>query len=237
MYSGAGNPHFNFTDHNASFSSDQQRDSEQELLESFSIQTPDPFSESDFSNLFDTQVGNHHDPYTTSPRNSYPNLNAHTSHPDYRNATSVTGFGEDPLANSSSTQFTSFDPNAGNIPVEPGPTMTPHMASMPSHYYASIASYFPEFYAPILSNDGISTMPDPEDLLPLDFGQPLPLPINKPSHSNAPSQLRLEDPLPAQPSRKRRQGTFIPFDPRQKRVRGWAAAEVGISCYEQTTND
>ncbi|KAG2054236.1 hypothetical protein BDR06DRAFT_971677 [Suillus hirtellus] len=135
-------------------------------------------------------------------------------YPYYRNAASVTGFGEDLLANPLSTQFNSFNPNAGNTPVKPGPLMMPHMASMPSQYYASIVSYFPEFYGPILSNDGISMMPDPEDLLPLDIGQPLP--INEPLHSNVPSQSHLEHPLPAQPSRKHCQGIFIPFDPCQK---------------------
>jgi hypothetical protein len=112
--------------------------------------------------------------------------------------------------------------------VESAPGMMSYGASTLSHYHASIASYFPEFYAPLQSADGVSTMPDSEDVMPLHAGQPLPL--DQPLCFDAP---RLGSPLPAgeacrsQPSRKRRQGDlFIPFDPHQKKIRGWAAAKV-----------
>ncbi|KAG1864351.1 hypothetical protein F4604DRAFT_1683364 [Suillus subluteus] len=80
-----------------------------------------------------------------------------------------------------------FDSHTGNVQVESAPTMTPYAASMSSHYYTSISSYFPEFCVPVLSNDGISMMPNSEDVLPLRMGQPLPL--NEPLRFDAPSQL------------------------------------------------
>ncbi|KAG1883633.1 hypothetical protein F4604DRAFT_1952669 [Suillus subluteus] len=130
-----------------------------------------------------------------------------------------------------------FDSHTGNVQVKSAPTMTPYAASMSSHYHTSISSYFPEFCAPVLSNDGISMMPDSEDVLPLCMGQPLPL--NEPLRFDAPSQLHLGDPLPtgeptrSQPSRKRHQGAlFIPFDPHQKRVRVWVVAEDAATSTE-----
>jgi hypothetical protein len=135
-----------------------------------------------------------------------PNIGAHTSYHDTYTA------GENPPA----------------FRVESAPGMMSYGASTLLHYHASIASYFPEFYAPLQSTDGVSTMPDSEDVMPLHAGQPLPL--DQPLCFNA---LRLRSPLPAgeacrsQPSRKCRQGDlFIPFDPHQKKIRGWAAAKV-----------
>ncbi|KAG1886958.1 hypothetical protein F4604DRAFT_1675029 [Suillus subluteus] len=114
------------------------------------------------------------------------------------------------------------------VQVKSAPNTTPYayVPSTSTHHYAFMASYFPDFCPPLQSADGVSMMPDSEDMMPLDIGQPLPL--DEPLSSNA---LGLGDPLPSRSShsKKRRQGDhFILFDPSQKRMRGWAPAK-GVS--------
>ncbi|KAG1765285.1 hypothetical protein EV702DRAFT_1051087 [Suillus placidus] len=220
----------------------------QNSLASFPIPSPDP----SYSNLNAHAGYPDYDPAVPgqelsvsfpipSPTPSYSNINAHAGYLDYDPA--VTGFREDPLANNSSIQQPSFNPNAddvfldlnldaqagyysrdnqtiktnagedfpatfanipgpsvhsssfdscvgnpshplnpylpdvslsllntthpnmaqpGNVQVELTPTMTFYTSST-SHYHRYIASFFPEFNVPILSSDGISTMPDSED--------------------------------------------------------------------------
>ncbi|KAG1877272.1 hypothetical protein F4604DRAFT_1924349 [Suillus subluteus] len=182
-----------------------------------------------------------------------PLASSQTSTLAYPNTNAQGDYHEDPpttFPNVLSFCYTPFDPNVGTIfpnphldthtsrgdndstgeaestiRVESAPNTTPYayMPSTSTHHYAFMASYFPDFCPPLQSADGVSTMPDSEDMMPLDIGQPLPL--DEPSSSNAPG---LGDPLPSRSShsKKRRQGDhFILFDPSQKRMRGWAPAK------------
>jgi hypothetical protein len=122
--------------------------------------------------------------------------------------------------------------NSAAVRVESAPSATPYAASTLSHHHAFIASHFPDFYAPFQSADGVSSMPDSEDVMPLHAGQPLPL--DEPLCFDAPSlgnPSPAEEPSESRPSRKRRQGdSFIAFDPRQKKMRGWAVTSK-VSTY------
>jgi hypothetical protein len=113
------------------------------------------------------------------------------------------------------------------------PSATPYAASTSSHHYAYMASQFPDFYAPFQSADGVSTMPDPEDVMPLHAGQPLPL--DEPLCFDAPSlgnPLPDEEPSGSRPSRKRRQvDPFIAFDPLKKKLRGWTVNTSKVSTH------
>jgi hypothetical protein len=139
-------------------------------------------------------------------------------------------------------------PQLGNVQVELTPSMTSYTSST-SYYLTSIGSHFPEYHAPMRSCDGISSMPDPEDVPPLCMDQPLPL--DEPMYFNVPSQSHLEEPLPiggplpvgepsgSKSSRKHCQNDiFIYIDPCQKKMRGWVPPEASTSCYhQQTAND
>jgi hypothetical protein len=123
--------------------------------------------------------------------------------------------------------------NSAAARVESAPSATPYAASTLSHHYAYMTSQFPDFYAPFQSADGVSTMPDPEDVMPLHAGQPLPL--DEPLCFDAPSlgnPLPDEEPSGSRPSRKRRQvDPFIAFDPLKKKLRGWTVNTSKVSTH------
>ncbi|KAG2136921.1 uncharacterized protein EDB93DRAFT_1106719 [Suillus bovinus] len=153
---------------------------------------------------------------------SYPNINIHMSY--HEDSPPI-------FSNVSSLHLAPFDSHADTMLPDPnvdartsyydystGEDLPAATASTSSH---SIASYFPSFYAPFQSADGVSTMPDSEDVMPL--GQPLP--VDKPLSFDAPC---LKEPLSTSVrpsgSRKHCQDCFIAFDPRHKKIRGWAPA-------------
>ncbi|KAG1883324.1 hypothetical protein F4604DRAFT_1677664 [Suillus subluteus] len=218
------------------FPNDQSE--QQSLAPSFALPSQDLSSLSNFSGVLDVQAGDRRDPYQTSSESQglpvslndppashsgynynsgnissgeYPLASSQTGTLVYPNTDAQGDYREDPpttFPNVPSFCYTPFDPNVGTI------FPNPHLNTRTSHGDNDSTA------------DGVSTMPDSEDMMPLDISQPLPL--DEPSSSNAPG---LGDPLPSRSShsKKCRQGDhFILFDPSQKRMRGWAPAK-GVS--------
>ncbi|KAG2127442.1 hypothetical protein BD769DRAFT_1387874 [Suillus cothurnatus] len=151
----------------------------------------------------------------------YPNiLDAHANyHDSYATVTDTDNNSSMIFSSAPSLQLTTIDPHAGTMFPDP------NIGARTSYHDTYATGENPPAFR--VESAPVSTMPDSEDVMPLHAGQPLPL--DQPLCFDAP---RLRSPLPAgeacrsQPSRKRRQGDlFIPFDPHQKKIRGWAAAK------------